>query len=123
MRTRKPDIPPHWVRYEVSRLVQDHINAWEAFCRQRDRLHEGPSRHSPSEMHRKNMHRPRLETATTLLDMALRQTGPVRFHGRLYKSAESTYAEPEPADDSVQNAEGSFVEIHSPINGLARKCR
>lgn len=123
MPRQKPFIQPRWVRYEVSRLVQDHIDVWKAFCRQRDYLQQGPLRDSPSDMHRKNMERPRLETVSKLLDLALKQTGPVRFQGRLFKSDFSTYEKPESADDSVQAAEGLFVEIHSPINGLARKCQ
>lgn len=120
MPSRKPLIPPSWQRYDVSHLVQEHINSWQAFCRQRDVLQQGPLGHSPGEMHRKNRERPRLETTTKLLDIALRVTGPVRFNGRLYKSSESTYMGTEPADGSVQAAEGLFVEIHSPINGLGR---
>ncbi len=123
MRRRKPDFPARWERYEVSYLIQEHIDAWEAFCRQRKYLQQGPLRDSPSEMHRKNMERRRLETATELLDTALREAGPVSFNGRLYKSSESTYKGTEPADHTMQKAEGLFVEIHSPLNGLGRKCR
>jgi hypothetical protein len=75
-----------------------------------------------SEMHRKNRERPRFETATRLLEIALNQTGAVSFQGRLYKSAAATYEKPELADVSVPNAESLFVEIYSPINGLGRRC-
>lgn len=123
MPSRKPLIPPHWVRYEVSDLVQRHIDTWKAFCRESDRLREGPSGQSPSEMHRNNPERPRLETVSKLLDIALKETGPVQYDRRVFRSSESTYREPEPADRSIADARGLFVEIYSPINGMGRKCQ
>jgi hypothetical protein len=123
MPRRKPDFQPRWVRYEVSELIQQHIDSWQDHCRHRDRLQQGPLRDSPSSMYRKNPETPRLETTRRLLDIALRATGPVAFKGQLYTSSDSVYRGTEPADDTVQKAEGSFVEIHSPLNGLGRKCR
>jgi hypothetical protein len=119
----KPDFPPRWVRYEVRSLIEEHIESWADFCRHRDRLQEGPSRDSASDMHRKNPERPRLETTRRLLDIALRITGPVSLDGQLYTSAESIYRGTQPAGEAVPKADGLFVEIHSPLDGLARKCR
>ena len=123
MPRRKPDFQPRWERYEVRQLLQEHIDSWGDFCRHRHRLQEGPSRDSPSEMHRQNPERPRLETTRELLDIALRVTGPVSFNGQLYTSSDSIYRGTDAADDTVQKAKGLFVEIHSPFNGLGRKCR
>lgn len=123
MPSRKPLIQPQWVRYEVSNLIQQHIDVWEQFCRERDRLEKGSFWGSSSDLHRSNPERPRLETVTKLLDIALRQTGPVRYADRLFKSSGSTYSKHEPADESVPNAEGLFVEIRSPINGIGRLCK
>jgi hypothetical protein len=122
MPRRKPDWEC-WVRYEVSQLVSEHLAAWEAFCRQRDILQEGPLRDSPSAMHRANRERPRLETTRDLPNLALKAVGTVRFNGRLFTSADSTYSDPVTADGSVQDANGLFVEIWSPRNGNARKCK
>jgi hypothetical protein len=69
---------PHLVRYEVSHFIRKYVCAWEQFCRERDRLQAGPLGHSPSEMHRANHARPRMETTSKLLDMALKAVGPVR---------------------------------------------
>lgn len=80
-------------------------------------------RDSASGMYRQNPETPRLETTRRLLDIALRVTGPVSFHGRLYTSSDSIYRGAEPAGDEVQKAEDLFVEIHSPLNGLGRRCR
>ena len=120
---RKPLIPPRWVRYEVSHLLQGHIDAWEGSAANGT----GYKRARPGIPQATCTGRTPIardwKTATKLLDLALRETGPVRFDGRLYKSSESTYRGTEPADASVQNAESLFVEIHSPINGMARKCK
>ena len=122
MPKRKPDFQPRWVRYEVSELIQQHIDSLQDHCRHRDRLQQGPLRDSPSDMYRKNPETPRLETTRTLLDIALRATGPVAFKRQLYTSSDSIYRDAEPADDTVPKAEGLFVEIHSPLNGLGRRC-
>jgi hypothetical protein len=116
-----PLFVPIWVRYEVAELVRNHLDTWGAFCRQRDSLQEGPLGNSPSEMHAANLERPRLETRTKLLDLALKVTGPVRYEGRLFTSAGSTFEDSIPADASVQDARNLFVEIHSPMSGGARK--
>jgi hypothetical protein len=84
---------------------------------------EGPLRDATSGLHRKNPETPRLERTRQLLDIALRATGPVAFKGQIYTSSDSVYRGTDPADDTVQRAEGLFVEIHSPLNGLGRKCR
>jgi len=123
MPRQKPALTPRWVRYEVSELIQQHIDSWQNHCRHRDRLQEGPLRDSASGMYRKNPETPRLETTRQLLDIALRATGPVDFNGQLYTSSDSVYRGTEPANDAVQKAEALFVEIHSPLNGLGRKCR
>jgi hypothetical protein len=120
---RKPFFQPRWVRYEVSELIQRHIDSWQDHCRHRDRLQDGPLRDSASGMYRKNPETPRLETTRELLDIALRATGPVAFKGQLYKSSDSIYRGTDPADDSVQKAEELFVEIHSPLNGMGRRCQ
>ena len=114
---------PHWVRYEVSHLIEEHLSAWAEFCRERDRLQEGPLRHSPSEMHRANHARPRMEMTAKLLDLALGAVGPVQLDGRLFENAMSVVKGPEAARADTQAAKGLFVEIVSPINGKARKAK
>lgn len=114
---------PHWVRYEVSHLVEEHLSAWAEFCRERDRLQEGPLRGSPSEMHRANHARPRMETTGKLLDLALGAVGAVQLNGRLFENAMSIVHAPKAASEGTQAAKGLFVEFVSPINGKARKAK
>lgn len=122
MAHRKPLLPSGWVRYRVGDLLREQISTWRAYCRVREQLQEGPLGDSPSRMHQKNHERPRLETCSRLVELALRETGPVRLDGRLFKSADSTYSTPEPAEEGVQDADTLHIEIYSPINGMARKC-
>lgn len=114
---------PNWVRYEVSHLVEEHLSAWAEFCRERDRLQEGPLRGSPTRLHRANHARPRMETTGKLLDLALGAVGPVHLDGRLFENAMSVVDNPKPAPEGTQAAKGLFVEIVSPINGRARKAK
>lgn len=120
-KAKNPLFAPMWVRYEVAELVRNHLETWGSFCRQRDHLQEGPLDDSPSRMHAANPERPRLEARTQLLDLALKVTGPVRYEGRLFTSAKSSFEDPVPADASVQDARDLFVEIHSPTSDGARK--
>jgi hypothetical protein len=114
---------PHWVRYEVSHLIRQHVSAWEYFCRDRDRLQEGPLRDSPSAMHRANNGRATMETTAKLLDMALGTVGSVQFGGKLYEEAHSLAHGLKDAPPGTQDASGLFVEIVSPLNGKARKAK
>lgn len=119
-RPRKPD-RQCWVRYEVRHLVEEYLSAQHDFDRHRDRLQQSPLGDSPSEMHRKNPGRPRLETCRELLVMAIKAVGPVRLHGQQFNTDRFLINVTSAADDSIQDARGLFVEIMSPIDGRSRK--
>ena len=119
---RRNPLGPVWRRYEVSYLLKEYQEDLDGYFREYALLLEGPLGKSPSEMHRKNRYRGRMEMSRELLRLALRETGPVVHDGRLITSCESFREDPVPAPDGIQSAKGLFVEIVSPLCGQARKC-
>ena len=78
MPRRKPLFQPHRVRYEVSELIQKHIDSWRNHRRHRDHLQEGPLGNSASSIYWKNPETLRLETTRELLNIAQRKPGRLR---------------------------------------------